>query len=279
MLRCATLLFVCSTLLATVLSSAGARPTLLALDGPPGAGRPTQVVRFAGQPAHLSAVFLTEPGERPTIFAEVYVDGSALAAPLAKDLKFTPANVQSHPALLEGDFILPLPAEGKSALLRVLIFTSEPPPQLPAKVAEFAVRLVDAEALPKSLAAWLNEAGIQPERRLALHGRLPGLRDLLESWHVHFESLEEPPRKTERNTLFIDEPSDEEAAAPRELADGASCLLLQHRPEALFDRVQKSADGRLWTQVNRPPAGNWAESASLQQFLLQHIQQLHSPND
>ena len=225
---------------------------------------------FAGPVLKIPAAFIADPKAPQTWFADAYLDGGKLGAPLAKAIPFTRGPAASSPYLANGWFLVSLPdaAPPKPIVLRLILSAGSADSERQA-IGSVVVRITPRDFLRQALAARLGDS----DRPLGIlvFGPAPGPRDLLTAWRIPFQDAgPNPPGTAPAATLLLGETADlTRLPAP---TPGASIFVLTSDPRQEADTEIRDLGGALVTLV-RPAATDWNTDPRLHRLLAAHLSQ------
>ena len=242
---------------------------LAALDGDLGDGIPGTVLRFHGEDAVTPMAFLGSSQEAALVTADVYLDGDALAAPLAHGLHFQLGAPAPSPGLASGCVSFPHPDTSKPVvqLIRLCRPTSSGQVEV---IQTFKLRWISKQEARNALAQMLEPPSGAP-RKLVVFGKCPGLREQLRAWHFDPEDLgEEAPLKLGVHVLALGE-IDKLEIHPPTLAAESSALVVRMLPGETSRIWRKDKPGSRLTEVTLRHATDWRQSPFLFHVLTEHL--------
>ena len=231
---------------------------LVALDGWIGSGVPKQIERFGGGPATVQAAFLKFPDQNVTVEASLYLDGDKLLAPLGEPVPLT-VQPGDDPRVLAGTFEIPLPEVKKPVVFRVIL-SAKVKDQAGLPCGDFRIIAFPRNTFSESLA----DPEALPE--IAIAGKLPGLRELLEKNHLRHRdiNLKTPDALPPGSIVIAEMPADTDAAGY--FPDTKKLIFTSGSPASIPWILEAKEHSFL---VKAPPPQDFRESPSAQRMLLE----------
>lgn len=225
---------------------------------------------FAGTVLKIPVAFIADPQTSSQWFADAYLDGGKLGAPLLKAVPFTRGPAGGSPYLANGWFLLSLPdaAPAKPIVLRLILTAGLADTERQA-FGSVVVRVTPRDFLRQAFAARLGDAG-RP-LGVTVFGPAPGPRELLTAWRIPFRDAgPNPPGTAPAETLLLGETADlARLPAP---TPGASIFVLTSDPRQEADTEIRDLGGALVTLV-RAAAADWNTDPRLHRLLAAHLSQ------
>jgi len=229
---------------------------LVALDGFVGAGIKNEIERFGGTTAAVQAVFVKSPGRVPVIEAALYLDGGGLLAPINTPTPFVPESGRD-PRFYSGLFNIPIPEVKKPTVFHILLSVrTDEAKSIPC--GNFWITAFPQDFFAQSLKSLLT----LPE--VAIAGKFPGLRELLEKNHLPFREINlKTPNSLPPGSVVVADLSNEKI---RQAALPETKKLLFGTENYLAKVIEGKASSILVTQ---PIPNNFEESPFAQRLLLE----------
>lgn len=250
-------------------------PAALATEPPvpvaPDTGKATLSVEcFAGPLLQIPAAFIADPQAPHPWFADAYLDGGKLGAPLAKAIPFRRGPAGSSPYLTNGWFLLSLPdaTPARPIVLR-LVLSDGPAGSERRALGSIVVRVTPRDLLRQTFTARLGD--LDRPLGITVFGPAPGPRDLLTAWRIPFRDAgPNPPGAAPAATLLLGETADlTRLPVP---TPGASLFVLSSDPRQEADTEIRDLGGALVTLV-RSTAADWSADPQLHRLLAAHLSQ------